>query len=647
LLDLADAGESILLFSTDPAHSLSDSLGARIGDRLTTVANRERRRLVARELDAPAALARFKKEHSSILAEIVDRGTLLDEDDIGQLLNQSLPGMDEVMALFELQKMASSGRYRYVVIDTAPTGHTSALFRLPEAFAHWIGALDRLAEKHRFMMSIYAGREAPGDEVDAFLKGFLARLEQIRTMLYDARQSAFTIVTTPDALSADETFRYLAFLRNEGVPVTDLIINRVEAGRPDCGFCSARFNAQAPQLRRIARKSAGTPLRVVPLFPKEVRGFEALRRFARIAWPGAGKAAMAMPDAPAPPTGRRAAKISKPESKSLASPAVRFGQRRIMIFGGKGGVGKTTAAAAAAIEVARDAPDRRVLIVSTDPAPSLSDCFGEKIGPLKRGVAGHSNLDAIEIDAQQQFEQFRQRFQEWVKEATGRPEGGPGWEIKFEREAIRELTSLAPAGIDEITALAALSGFLSEDEYRFVILDTAPSGHLVRFLELPQNALAWVRTLIRLLLKYKNVVQGASLAEELIGVSRRIKTVAALLADPSECEFIGVASPERMSLSETVRLGNDLRKLGIPMTRLLINGIVPDGAAAACRICRRRLEQQRDVVGDFVRAFGNRTALYAAPQQPGEIRGRKRLREHFAGWRPLRRNRLDSERARA
>src|ERR687884_1164445 len=116
LLDNARADEQVLLFSTDPAHSLSDSLEIEIGDRLVEVARRGKARLVAYEMDAGAALEKFKTRHRATLALIADRGTLLDESDINELLSLSLPGVDEVMALFELSELDRSGDYAHLVI---------------------------------------------------------------------------------------------------------------------------------------------------------------------------------------------------------------------------------------------------------------------------------------------------------------------------------------------------------------------------------------------------------------------------------------------------------------------------------------------------------------------------------------------------
>ncbi|HEV3470478.1 MAG TPA: ArsA family ATPase [Pyrinomonadaceae bacterium] len=635
LLDAAAPGQSILLFSTDPAHSLSDSLGAEIGDRTVEVARRGRARnaprLFAREMDAARALAEFKEKHHRVLAEIADRGTMLDEADINDLLSLSLPGMDEVMALFELSEVERAGAYARVVVDTAPSGHTSRMLRLPEVFARWVGALDVMSEKHRYMVSHFARGRVGEDEVDLFLRDLTERVRQVRRMLYDPARAAFTLVATPEAMAFEETARYLRMLREEGVPVTDLLVNRVEQEHGPCPFCRARARTQRPWLRALDREFKSLRRRRVPVFPSEVRGPAALRRFARAAWveetvrsPTVREGASSQPRGPL-------TEPKRPPSRS----GFRLEPRRLLIFGGKGGVGKTTAAAACALALAEADPASRVLLFSTDPAHSLSDSFGEEVGELKRGVAARPNLDAKEIDPAARFEELKERYRRWTDELFESLTGGSRFEVQFDREAMRELVALAPPGIDEIAALSAVSDLLDAGAYTTIVLDTAPTGHLLRFLELPDVALSWIRTFIRLLLKYKNVVRWGGVAEELVALSKAIKRVAALLTDPDESEFVGVAIPERMSLAETVRLAESLERLRVPMRRLVVNNVVPPEAAAGCDFCGARRRAQAPVVGEFKRALGPGVGIYLAPQRPGEVRGPASLREHFAAWRAL------------
>jgi arsenite-transporting ATPase len=302
--------------------------------------------------------------------------------------------------------------------------------------------------------------------------------------------------------------------------------------------------------------------------------------------------------------------------------------KQIVIFGGKGGVGKTTAAAAFALALAREDRKRRVLIFSTDPAHSLSDSFAEEIGREKKGVGGNENLDAMEIDPGQWFEDLKQRYRTWTDELFASLTGASRMEIKFDREAMRELVELTPPGIDEIAALGAISDLLDEQRYDSIILDTAPTGHLIRFLELPQVALSWIRTFMKLLLKYQNVVKATQVAEELVALSKSIKGVLALLTDAERCEFVGVAIPERMSLEETVDLAQALEKLQVPMEKILINGLVP---RTGCDFCKSRRKMQDQVVVSFGKRFPS-VDLFAAPQQPHEITGPKDLLSHFQTW---------------
>jgi arsenite-transporting ATPase len=300
--------------------------------------------------------------------------------------------------------------------------------------------------------------------------------------------------------------------------------------------------------------------------------------------------------------------------------------KQIVIFGGKGGVGKTTAAAAFALALAQAEPAKRVLVFSTDPAHSLSDSFDEQIGEQKTGVAGVANLDAMEIDPGTWFEELKQRYRSWTDELFASLSGGSRMEIKFDREAMRELVELTPPGIDEIAALGTISELLDQERYDTIVLDTAPTGHLIRFLELPEVALSWIRTFMKLLLKYQDVMRANQVAEELVALSKSIKKVLALLTDAERCEFVGVAIPEHMSLEETVDLAKALEKLKVPLKKLLINGVVPENT---CKFCKSRRKMQQQVIGEFQAKFRRRgVEILVAPQQPLEIRGVKDLLGH-------------------
>jgi arsenite-transporting ATPase len=284
LLKSLTKNESILLFSTDPAHSLSDSLGVKVGNRLVKVAEHNGAKVIAYEMDATLALERFRTAHGKVLAEIAERGTLLDEADINELLNLSLPGLDEVMSLFELSELDREGKYKHIVVDTAPSGHTSRLLRLPEVFTRMVHALDRLGEKHRYMIEHFARRRVAADEVDLFLQDLTARIEAVRKMLYDAEQTNFTLVTIPEAMSVGETQRYWELLRAQQVPVGDLIVNRVEQEHAGCVYCRGRVATQRPWLKEIAKTFKELRLHQVPLMAEEVRGLGQLEKIGTRIW---------------------------------------------------------------------------------------------------------------------------------------------------------------------------------------------------------------------------------------------------------------------------------------------------------------------------------------------------------------------------
>ena len=284
LLNKLKSNESILLFSTDPAHSLSDSLELKIGNRLVEVKQLRGARLFAYEMDASLALERFREAHGKVLAEIAERGTLLDEEDINELLSLSLPGLDEVMSLFELSELDRQGTYAHIVVDTAPSGHTSRLLRLPEVFARIVKTLDLMGDKHRYIVAHFARRRPVADEVDLFLRDLNERIAAVRKLLHDREQTSFTLVTIPEAMAVRETERYLELLREQEVPVRDLIVNRVEQEHDNCPYCHARVRSQQPWIKEIEKDFRDLKFHYVPLQPKEVRGIDNLKKIGKLIW---------------------------------------------------------------------------------------------------------------------------------------------------------------------------------------------------------------------------------------------------------------------------------------------------------------------------------------------------------------------------
>jgi len=623
LLDRAKGDDRIHLFSTDPAHSLADSLGKAVGTHPSLVGRNRRATLHACQMDPAAAFEDFKRQFGGPLAEILEHGTFLDRAEIEEFMGSTLPGIDEVMALFQLSEIIETGRFTHIVVDTAPAGHTLRLLELPRVFSNWLDALDSLEEKHRFMVLQLARRRRP-DSVDAFLNEFYARIAAVRHLISDPVRSGFVLITTPEPIVREETVRFFRFLQRHQVPVSAVLINRIQPRIKTCEYCRSRARAQAPILKELKQIFVKLTLALVPLFPGEVRGPGLLRSFSRFAFREPG------------PLPKRAPTIETKRNSALRRVKRQHSRfdlqrRRVLIFGGKGGVGKTTAASAAALSLAETFRGSAVVVLSTDPAHSLSDAFGEQIGELKKGLAGLANLHGMEINSSARFSSFRQRYESWIDELFKSFTAGSSWTLAFDREATTKLLTLAPPGIDEIFGLTAITSLLADQTYENIVVDTAPSGHLLRLLELPELALSWLHALIKLMLKYKEVIHWGDLAADLLSLSKGIKNTLSLLRDSSRTEFVGVAIPEKLSLEETVRLYRRLLRLGIPVNRLLINNVLPTEDGRRCAFCSARRRQQNDVLTSYRDRFPD-VRIFVAPEQRRPVQGPARLRSHFAGW---------------
>ncbi|MBI4445666.1 MAG: ArsA family ATPase [Acidobacteria bacterium] len=625
--------DDMLIFSTDPAHSLSDVFQKEIGDRLVAITQRGSSQLFAYEMDTASAFESFRREYQPLFQELASRGTLLDERDLAGLLELSLPGMDEIMALFTLSDLADSRRYRRLVIDTAPTGHTLRLVQLPVMAAQWLGALDRLAEKHRYMVRQFGRSSLVEDPTEELLRRLAGRVQRIQQVMSSESKASFILVTTSELMSLEETRRYLEALAQSGVKVKQLLVNRVEVPLPGCGFCQSRAAIQSKGLEILKEQFPDLLKHFVPIWDRDLRGRTVLLRFGRAVW------------------SRRGLSVSSPRGhlpqskRSSGSPVVemntrseagdfRFGQQMVLIFGGKGGVGKTSAAAAAALTLARSFPEQKVLVFSTDPAHSLTDSFDESVGQFKKGIARQSNLDGMEIDPQARLERFGTLYRAWLDKVFEADQQST-WKLQFERESMQELIKLVPPGLDEITAVGAILDLLEEGSYQRIVLDTAPTGHMIRFLELPEIALSWVKALMRLFLKYRELLRDSDLGEELVLLSRNLKSFQLLLRRPQRCEFVAVAIAEELSLQETLRLISRLQGLQIPVRRILVNNLVPPGAAKSCSFCASRRSVQKGVLARYRKILKEKVELFTAPQHPHEVRGRQKLLHHFSSWRTV------------
>lgn len=296
---------------------------------------------------------------------------------------------------------------------------------------------------------------------------------------------------------------------------------------------------------------------------------------------------------------------------------------KLVFFGGKGGVGKTTSAAAAAVQLA-DA-GHRTLLVSTDPAHSVSDSLEQQIGPEARRVVGVEKLLALEFSAERLLLKFKEEHGEEIRRIL---ETG----TYLDEADIDDLFSLSIPGLDEVMAFRELVGLMERGEYDFYILDMAPTGHALRLLALPELFDAWVRVLARIRYKYLYVVSRLARrevhehADDLLFLMKRtVKKIQELLRDPDRCEFIIVTIPETMALAETKRLVEELARLRIPIRRMVVNHVV-SSECGACSFCHERWREQREILEECQRSFAHLT-IFNLLERPYQIKGLPRLRE--------------------
>lgn len=587
--------DSFLAVSIDPAHSLRDSLA---GSSPPT-------NLELTEVDPQASLEEFKRAHAKNLRQIAQRGTFFDDDDISQLLDLSMPGLDEVMAFNDIAELVEEDRFACIIMDTAPTGHVLRFLELPDIMRNWVQMLDTMLQKHRYMVRLYRGLYRK-DETDAFLEDLTRRIARLRRLLQNRESCRFVPVLTPDSLSIQETEDLLKRLQSLRVPVHDMLINRVYASDAECPVCLATSRAQSNQLQSIGDEFAsGHSLWEIPLMGAQVQGKEALSTLSR-----------AIVRAKRPR--ERAATIAQVPPRVDNPPDLPAENVSVLFFAGKGGVGKTTLACATAIQLAEEHKPRGVLLLSTDPAHSLADCLEVPVGPDEREVS--PGLTAMELDAHEEFARLKALYADEVTDFFRSLTTGGNIDLEFDREVIERLLDLSPPGLDEIMALTRVIELMETDKYDMFVLDTAPTGHLIRLLELPELIEQWLKAIFGLLLKYKNVLRLPKVSDFLVDLSKKTKRLRSMLTDRNSSRLCAVSIPTEMALEETRDLLTACRRAAIHVPILFLNMVTQ---SRDCPTCRALADEETKVRKDFDKEFAEleRPVIYRCP----ELEGRERL----------------------
>ncbi len=267
--------------------------------------------------------------------------------------------------------------------------------------------------------------------------------------------------------------------------------------------------------------------------------------------------------------------------------------KSILFFGGKGGVGKTTVSAAAALAMASEG--RRVLLVSTDPAHNLGHLFNRQVGP--RPVRLAVNLDGMELDPEQ-------TVNEHLEEVSGSLRKLMAPHLAGEVDKHIELSRDAP-GMQEAAIMERIAEVVEQAarEYDLLVFDTAPSGHTARLIALPEMMSAWTDGLIqrrdkaeRFSAVLRNLGNDKTVANRVLGADddplkdrenkirtllnrrrRRFGDLRTALSDAERTSFVIVLAAERLPVLESIQLHEQLRRSGVNVGGLVVNKRLPDG----------------------------------------------------------------------
>ena len=547
---LADAGRQVLLVSTDPASNLEEVLDAPVGSDAASVESVPN--LSAVNIDPEAAADAYRER---VLEPMM--GVLPDET-VEQVEEQLSGACTTEIASFDKFTQFLAGEaaapYDHVVFDTAPTGHTLRLLELPAAWSDYIDENPDGASCLGPVSGLEAQQERYAQAVEA---------------LSSEDRTTLVLVSRPETSALTEAARSHAELRDLGITNQHLVVNGVfRAQDPGDPLAAAMQERAAEALDAVPDEIAELPRDTVPLKGHNLVGLPALRALLDDSSPAASAG-----------TGETPPQIHLPTVRDLVDGFAGDGKGLIMVMG-KGGVGKTTIAAAVAVDLARRGED--VLLTTTDPAAHIADAVGEESLP---------NLEVRAIDPDAAAEQYREQ----VLRTKGKDLAAE------ERELLEE--DLRSPCTQEVAVFRAFAREIGTARRQFVVMDTAPTGHTLLLLDTTGS--------------YHREVLRTSEME-----AGQITTPLMRLQDPAYTKMLLVTLPETTPVLEAKDLQADLQRAGITPYGWVVNQSLAAAEPSDPLLVQRAHAEKRQIeaVQD---EHAERTAL--VPWMPEEPTGTERL----------------------
>ena len=537
---LADRGKSVLLVSTDPASNLDEVFDTSLANEPVAIAAVPG--LHAMNVDPEAAAAAYRER------VVGPYRSLLPADAVASIEEQLAGACTvEIAAFDEFAKLIGdanvTAKYDHIVFDTAPTGHTLRLLALPAA---WTG---------------FIGNSAGGTSCLGPLQGMVAQRELYAAAvatLSDASATTMVLVSRPEDAALEEAERTSRELAEIGVRNQMLVLNGVFQARGGTDpVASAMQRIARSAIARMPSRIAALERTTIALKPCQVVGVDALRAFFA---PDAEKAIPAAPSTSPRPL---------PQLDDLVDQ-LQEGGRGVVMLMGKGGVGKTTLAARIALELARRGFP--VHLTTTDPAAHIAAAVGEI----------PANLTIGEIDPAIEVEKYRAE----VMATTGANLDANG------RALLEE--DLSSPCTEEIAVFQAFARVVGEASDRFVVVDTAPTGHTILLLDAAQSY-------------HREVMRQAK------KVADSVRNLLPRLRDADFTRIVLCTLAEATPVHEAAALQSDLRRAGIEPHAWVVNQSLAPLTVSDPLLAARRSQESRYI--DEVATAHARRAFIVAWQE--------------------------------